>query len=331
MSAVRNAALMLLLAAALPCAAAETSLASRVGTADGWVGYRVPMVAGVGEACCFDDRAKSLQPGRCDLDGRTWSFGSRDGARPSGDTAQLAVYLHVANSRVDRVRAVAASCEVHSATPVSWIDPVLPAQSVKLLADWMDEKPPGREREDSALVALAYHADASTTKALLARAATTRPKDEREQAVFWLGEARGPEGAELVEHFATTDGDPELRAHAVFVLSQTQVGDGYARIRQISSTDPSEHVRSQALFWMAQTQDARAAADITSALRTEHSSEVREQAVFAMSQLKDDNADDALIALLRGDYPREVKKQALFWLSQSGSPRALQFLDETLK
>ncbi|MET0226306.1 MAG: HEAT repeat domain-containing protein [Dokdonella sp.] len=331
MSSLRSASRVLLLAAALPCAAAGTSLASHVAVADGWAGYRVPLVAGVGEPCCFDDRAESLQVGQCDLDSRNWSFGSRGDASPSGAAAELAVYLHVAGGHIDRVRAVAASCAVRSATPVHWIAPAEPAQSVKLLADWLDEETAGRQRKDSALAALAYHADAAATKALLERAAPTRPNDDREQALFWLGQARGAEGAEFVEHFATTDGDPKLRAHAVFVLSQVRIGDSYVRIRQISSTDPSAHVRSQALFWMAQMDDARAAADITFALRTEKSSDVREQAVFAMSQLKDDQADGALIGLLRGDYPREVKKQALFWLSQSGSPRALQFLDEALK
>lgn len=331
MSTLHTAAWGALLAAALPCAAADTGLAARVNTADGWAGYRVPQVAGVGESCCFDDRAKSLQPGRCDLDSRHWSFGSRDDARPGHDSTELAVYLHVAGGHIDRVRAVSASCEVHSATPVRWIDAVDPAQSVKLLANWLDEPPAARDRDDSALVAIAYHADASATKALLERAATTKPEEEREQALFWLGQARGAEGAEVVEHFATTDGNPKLRAHAVFVLSQNRSGDSYAHIREISSSDPSDHVRSQALFWMAQMADERAAADITSSLRTEKSTEVREQAVFAMSQLKDDKAGAALIGLLRGDYPRDVKKQALFWLSQSDSASAQQFLEETLK
>ena len=331
MSALRTAVFAILLSVGLPCAAADTSLASRVSAADGWAGYRVPLVAGVGETCCFDDGAKPLKPGRCDLDSRHWSFGSRDGARPSGAAAELAVYLHVAGGHIDRVRAVSASCEVHSATPMRWIDTVDPAQSVKLLAGWLDEPPAARDRDDSALVAIAYHADASATRVLLERAATTKPEEEREQAVFWLGEARGAEGAEHVEHFATTDGNPTLRAHAVFVLSQNRSGDSYAHIREISTSDPSEHVRSQALFWMAQMADERAAADITSSLRTEKSAEVREQAVFAMSQLKDDKADPALIGLLRGDYPRDIKKQALFWLSQSDSASAQQFLEETLK
>jgi len=331
MSPLRTAAFVALLAAGLPCAAAETSLASRVNAADGWAGYRVPLVAGIGETCCYDDHARPLQPGHCDLDSRHWSFGSRDDVRPSGDAAELAVYLHVVSGRIDRVRAVSASCEVHSASPIRWIDAVDPAQSVKLLAGWLAERPPARDSDDSGLVAIAYHADASATHALLERAATTKPEEEREQAIFWLGEARGAEGAEHVEHFATTDGDPKLRAHAVFVLSQSHAGDSYAHIREISSSDPSDHVRSQALFWMAQMADERAAADIASSLRNEKSAEVREQAVFAMSQLKDDKADAALIGLLRGDYPRDIKKQALFWLSQSDSASAQQFLEETLK
>ena len=77
-------------------------------------------------------------------------------------------------------------------------------------------------------------------------------------------------------------------------------------------------------------EDARARADITAALATETSDDAREQAVFALSQLKEGQAEDALIAVVRGNYPRDAKKQALFWLGESGSPRAIQALDEVL-
>ena len=137
-------------------------------------------------------------------------------------------------------------------------------------------------------------------------------------------------GADVVEHYATTDADPKLREQAIFALSQSKAPDAYAHILAIAHKDPAKHVRSQAYFWLAQMNDPRAKDDIMAALKSESSDDVREEVVFALSQLED-SADDALISVLRGDFPREVKKQALFWLGQSGSPEAMAYFDEALK
>lgn len=323
----------LLAAATAACAtgaiafAHAADLPAQVKRADGWIAWRVPMTAEVPAPCCFAWRNKSSAEAGCDLDGHEWNFGSDD-QHPLHD-ATLAVYVRVAKGRVDRVRAVAASCPVHTAGAIHWVDTVEPVQSVKLLSGWLGNKT-AQADDDSVLAALAYHEDASATHALAALAEPAHARKSREQALFWLGQARGADGAEIVERYATTDADPGLRENAVFALSQSHAGDPYARILAISRSDPAAHVRSQAMFWMAQMQDKRAAADITAALASERDADVREQAVFALSQLKDGEAEDALIAVVRGSYPREVKKQALFWLGQSGSPRAIQALDEVL-
>jgi HEAT repeat protein len=316
-------------AAAAP--AAEPGLQARLAQQDGWVAYHVPMAADVGEPCCFSSwRGKSPKAAGCDLDGRNWSFGSDDEHRTAADDATLAMYVRIEHGKIERVRAVAAACPVKSAGEIRWIENVDPVQSVNLLSRWIEDAKGAKDRGDYALPALAYHAEASATRALAALAAPSHARDSREQALFWLGQARGAEGADIVERFATTDEDPELRAEAIFALSQSHATDPYARIHAMALNDPSSEVRSQAMFWMAQMKDDRAAADITAAIRSERSDDAREQAVFALSQLEDGKADEALIALLRGDYPREVKKQALFWLGQSGSPRAMQYLDEAL-
>lgn len=323
--------LMTGIALAVLCAAhasAATDLQAQVTQEDGWVAWQVPMVAGAGAPCCFTWRHGMVADGGCDLDGRDWSFGT-DGKHALRDST-LAVYAHVAKGRIDRVRAVAAACPVASKDAIRRIVPVVPAQSVALLSDWLAGSDVKRNDDDSALAALAYHEDASATRALAVQAEPKHDEEAREQALFWLGQTRGAEGADIVEHYATTDADPDLREKAVFALSQSKAGDPYARILAISRSDRTAHVRSQALFWMAQTEDARAPADITAALANEASDDVREQAVFALSQLKDGRAEDALIAIVRGNYPRDTKKQALFWLGQSGSPRAIQALDDVL-
>ena len=309
--------------------AVNDDLEGRVTTSDGWVAYHVPMVAGVDGPCCYVVRGGGATKKGCDLDKRSWSSdGDHDDPAVALDR-MLAVYLRVEHGRVERVRALGASCPVQTAGTVRWIDPADPASSVTMLLSLLNRQ--AGDVEDHGLVALAYHADTSATRALAARAESSHPFKEREQALFWLGQMRGAEGAEVVEHYATTDADPKLRVKAIFALSQSKAPDAYAHILTMAHGDPDEHVRGEAMFWLAQMDDARAKDDIIATLTTESSDKVREQAVFALSQLHHGAADEALIAVLRGDHPRAVKKQALFWLGQSGSPRAMGYFDEALK
>jgi HEAT repeat protein len=308
---------------------AAPDLAKRVAQQDGWVTYQVPKTADGGIACCFEFHGRHAAQAGCDLDGHNWSTGISDDHRPMQASDALDVYLHVNHGQVDKVRAFSASCPVRDADKVRRLDDVSPQASVAFLAA-STATTTSEEIADAELAALAMHADAGATTALRDLSGPSHAHKVREQALFWLGQERGADGAQIVEHAATTDGDPELRAHAVFVLSEAHGVDGYAAIQRIAQSDPSDHVREQALFWMAQTGDARAKDDITAAIGRETSKGVREQAVFALSQLKDHEADAALIALVRGNYPREVKQQALFWLGQSGSTEAIKFLDDVL-
>ena len=310
--------------------ASEASLSQRISQQDGWVAYQVPMAADAGELCCYEWHGKSPLRTGCDLDAKSWSVNRNDQHDLPKDDA-LKIYMHVAQGRVEKVRAFAASCPISNTTSVHWLEGVNAAESVMLLARTASEAAQtSRDTADTELAAMAMHADASATPALAQLANAQHPRKLREQALFWLAQVRGSEGAQIVEHVATTDGDADLRANAVFDLSQAHGIDAYSAIYRIAQSDASDHVREQALFWMAQMGDARAKADILAAIGKDPSHSVREQAVFALSQLKDQQADAALIALVRGQYPREVKQQALFWLGQSGSDDALKFLDEVL-
>ena len=307
----------------------KPDLAGHITRQDGWVAYQVPKIAGSGVACCFQMHGRHVLQSGCDLEGNTWGNSDDEprAAQAAGDA--LDVYLRVSHGKIDKVRAFSASCPVRDADKVRWLDNVAPAASVAFLTGAAAATPP-EDIFDAELAALAMHAEPAATPALRDLSGQSHPHKVREQALFWLGQMRGAEGAQVVEHAATTDADPELRAHAVFVLSESHGVDGYATIHRIAQVDPSGHVREQALFWMAQTGDTRARNDITAAIDKETSKDVREQAVFALSQLKEGEADAALIALVRGSYPRDVKQQALFWLGQSGSDEAIKFLDDVL-
>ena len=295
----------------------------------GWVAYHVPKVAGAEEACCFEWHGKNVTSSGCDLDNRSWNFGSSDSFKlPSSD--QLAVYVRVERGVVDRVRAMSASCPVRTKSEIQWLDAVTPGQSIAFLEPLAAKDQKGDDAGESALAALAYHGDDGATTALSRLAGPDRPREQRQHALFWLGQARGDEGADIVERWATTDDDPDLRENAVFALSQSKGKDPYARIKKISLSDRDEDVRAQALFWMAQMNDPRCEADIAARVKADSSSEVREQAVFALSQLDDGRADTALIGILEGDYPRESKEKAMFWLGQSGSEKAIAYFDRIL-
>jgi len=308
--------------------AANNDLESRVNASDGWVAYRVPLFAGVDGPCCYAVRDKKTTQG-CELDKRRLdvTFDQVDPAAAGDDS--LAVYLKVEHGRVERIRAVATSCPVYSASPVRWIESVDPASSVAMLSSLLDRKM--GDAQDHGLIAIAHHADTSAMRALTDRAEPSHSFKEREQALFWMGQIRGAEGADVIERYATTDADPKLRAKAVFALSQSNAPGAYGHILKVAHEDPDEDVRGEAFFWLVQMDDARAKNDVLAAVKADSSDKVREKAVFALSQLKDGASDDALITVLRGDYPRAAKKQAMFWLGQSGSPQAMAYFDEALK
>jgi hypothetical protein len=309
--------------------AASDSLESRVTARDGWVAYSVPMIAGVDGPCCYNVRGGTATTKGCELDKRNWNVTNDDDGSPVASQGMLSVYLKVERGRVERVRALGGSCPVQTASTVRWIDAVESANSIALLSSLLDRT--SGDAEESGLTALAYHADPSATGVLVTRAEPSHSFKEREQALFWLGQTRGVEGAKVIERYASTDADPKLRGKAVFALAQSNAPDAYTGILKVIRNDADEEVRGDALFWLAQTEDARAKDDIFASLKAESSDKVREQAVFALSQLDDGAADEALITVLRGDYPRGVKKQALFWLGQSGSPQAMAYFDEALK
>lgn len=309
--------------------ASTSDLQEQVQRQDGWVGYRVPLVAGSGSSCCYSSfKEGEFRKTGCDLDSRKGSFVTvRDQA---GASDELSVYWHVENGKADRVLAYSANCPVTSARPVRWIDPVEPVDSIRNIFDWVEANPGAGKKGSTALPAIALHAHEEATRVLMELAAEGNAAGLREESVFWLGQARGARGADFVERVATGDPSAEMREHAVFSLSQSDQKDAYARVLRISKQDASDEVRGKALFWMAQMEDPRAQADILAALDRETSEEVREEAVFALSQLDEKVATQALITVIRGNYPRPVKEKALFWLGETGTDEAVAFLDGIL-
>ena len=82
----------------------------------------------------------------------------------------------------------------------------------------------------------------------------------RQQAMFWLGQGRGPT-ADLVRLYDKLE-DPSLRSHYTFVLSQRRDSEALDKLIDVAQHDRDKSVRHQALFWLGQSKDPRAVAFI---------------------------------------------------------------------
>jgi HEAT repeat protein len=292
-----------------------------------WVGWSVRAVSEASDVCCF---TRSFKRRGCSLSDRENSWGTSDNRERSGST-ELYVLVETKAGRPSRVRLVSTGCPVDGADRrLVWLGPVDPEASLKALSRLLEPGAGDDDVEDTALAAIAYHADARAD-ALLEKRAFDRSlsEDARKQAIFWAGNVRGEAGYHLVERVLTSDSSPDIREHAVFALTQSPVPGASERIKRVALEDRDNEVRAQALFWLAQTNVDGAGEWIVGRLDAEQDDHVREQAVFALSQLKD--GTDWLLKVLRSKRDSETIRRALFWLGQSDDPRALQEIEKILE
>src|SRR5690606_33149104 len=179
---------------------------------EGWARYAVPMVAGADGPCCHEIRKGKVLKRGCSLDrrGATLAIEGSDGvASPANEG--LVVYLHFSDGAVDRVKPFGDSCPVDADAPPVELA-IAPDESIRLLLGLARA---GGKPADEAVMALAHHDGAAATRGLAALAGPGEPRKLRKDAVFWLGQLRGVEGAAAVERIARGDTDAKLREHAV--------------------------------------------------------------------------------------------------------------------
>jgi hypothetical protein len=323
---------------------ASTGLAATVRTLlaaqpqPAWIAWAVPTTET--HMCCFDSVAKGESRnwccGGCRLEGKGAFTGSarNAGPIPLEPSKTMRVLLRVEQGRVSQAPAYSADCALDAGgRPVHWLEDARPAESVALLTGLASTPPhlpvaAGFEAEE-ALVGLAHHDDPSVDPAL-DRLAATGPMENRKQAVFWMGQARGRRGYDSLVRILRDEKSDELREHAVFSLSQSEVPEAVDAMIGAAKHDRSSEVRGQSLFWLSQKAGQRAAAAITDAIRDDPETEVKEKAVFALSQLPPEEGVPQLIRLARTNRNPAVREKAIFWLGQSEDPRALGFFEEVL-
>jgi hypothetical protein len=345
-----TAALLVLVVAAVPAQIVNARLSTRSAAAGlaptvdaalrgdpnaQWIGYTVP-VEGRHQMCCWDSSASRSRAccDTCRLEkGEGFSVGGSDSSTALEAEGTTTVLLRAEQGRVGRIRMYSAGCAVDAGgLPVIWLMDVVPAQSLRLLATYV-ERDDGAGRKDvadGALAAIAFHADAAVDDVLHGFTRPGRREHVRKQAAFWLGNARGRRGYEILAGLMRDDPSDEFRAHVTFALSQSEVPEALTDMIRAARYDASGRVRGQALFWLAHKAGKKASSTIVGAIADDPDTDVKEKAVFALSQLPRDEGVPLLIDVARTNRNREVRKKAMFWLGQSNDARALAFIEDVL-
>lgn len=328
---------LFLYAAMLPYAASAGLSMPR----DGWVSWQVPAVADAPNWCCFGDwRKGNPNPDKqtCQLDGPDHGYGTNGANCRSETTDSIRVYARFDGGKLAKLRAFAASCAVKANSVITSLENVSVEASAKWLVDFVKanvatqgSNASSRTRSSDVMAALAMHQGNIARDALTDFARNDPRVEHRKEAMFWLTQVRGEEGALIVAPLMFSDADAAAREHAAFAIAQTKSPIAVPNLIRQGSTDRDAQVRAQAWFWLSQTKASEAESAIRASLQTEKESHVRDQAVFALSQLPADRASRALIALAEDkSLPRRDRKQAIFWLGQMKSDAAVLYLDKLL-
>lgn len=294
---------------------------------DGWFAFGFPALEGTKSPCCWKGNWKRSTEIGCSLEKDFQSYGTLS-TSPEEDT--IVAYARIRRGEVTQLKIAGEQCPMDAdGLAVTWIGDTDARETL----DWLESLARnGREDETShpALWALALHANGGAGNRLYSLA---REHDSKvaEEAVFWLGEARGEEGFQALESLLDELPAGDTRRHVNFALSQNDSADAAELLGDIARNDRDPEQRADALFWLAQEYPEQAEGMIQDVIKHEKDRETLERAVFAMSQLPPETAGPMLLDLAKNpDAPREARRQALFWLAQEGDEDSVAELTEML-
>jgi HEAT repeat protein len=317
------------------------SMASSLADA-AWIGYSVPRVDGERSMCCggsgifwsggsviVSDGSSCCASCRLEPSDRNAPAAAQTQA-PGGPirleaSARMTVLFRVVNRSVERIRVFSEDCELDAGgRQVTWLENVRPADSIALLEGFATAPADTRRGSvgDGAVSAIALHADPAADASLDRLVAVGQPDTLRRKVPFWLGNARGAHGLEVLRRLLRDDPSAEVRKRAVFGVSQSREPGAADTLATIARTGGTPALRSEAVFWIAQSNTANASAIIQEALEKDTSPEVRKKAVFALSQLRDNAGVDSLIRVARSNPDPAIRGEAIFWLGQKAGTKA---------
>jgi hypothetical protein len=292
-----------------------------------WLAFSLPVLEGTRSPCCWKGRWSGEREVGCSLEARQQSYGTSSDS-PLTDT--VTVFAAVNESGVTDLRVVGEHCPVDgNGANVTWIGEVNDRAGL----DWLESVARDDDNEragDSALYALALHRHADAGKRLYTLAKD--PGNElSEEAVFWLGEARGEDGFNYLERLLAELPKGDNRRAINFALAQNDTSRAAELLVAISKSDSDPEQRGEAMFWLAEAYPRQAQPLLLEVIKTEQDEDVLEQAVFAISQLPDGAGDQVLLDIAKNDQlSRTVRRQALFWLANSDNESSVAALADLL-
>ena len=332
---------------------AQTFRSLVASQADGaWIAYSVPVKDRDSVMCCWTTGdsyiSGSMRAGEmpccgfCRIEPNAPRETSGTAAQPTtGGTGpiklegsdRMIVMFRIAEKQVERVRMFSEECQLDAGgRPVYVLDGVQPSESVALLESLVGAEPSRKGRvTNTALSAIAQHADATAGAALERLAGNHAASNVRGEALFWLAQRGDANAPAIILHALEKDPASDVRKRAVFALSQLRDDQGVDALIRVARGHADAPVRGEAIFWLGQKAGKKAAGTISEAIEKDPETEVKKRAVFALSQLPKDEGVPLLIDIARKNTNPVVRKQAIFWLGQSKDPRAIEFFAEILK
>lgn len=121
------------------------------------------------------------------------------------------------------------------------------------------ERGEGRPAKDAIFPASIAEGAVVWPRLLTLAKAADRPREVRESALFWVGQAAGDAvTAGLQEIVDDPSGDREVRKSAIFSLSQRPKDESVPALIRIARTHKDPELRRTAVFWLGQSNDPRA-------------------------------------------------------------------------
>lgn len=286
-----------------------------------WLAFRLPVLEGTHSPCCWKDKWNNMGDVGCSLDNSHQSYGTRSDS-PLADN--VIVFSEIKDGQVDDIRVVGEFCPVDGeGARVTWIGSV----DEKAGLDWLVST---ARADDSTLYVLGLHRSDKANNRLY-QLAMKQDGDISEQAIFWLGDARGEAGLKTLEKLLKDLPTGDTRRHINFAVSQNKAAGASNLLLEIYASDQDSEQRSDALFWLAQEYPQRAEGILLDVVNKEQDEDVLEQAIFAISQLPGESGTRMLMDLATDSQaPREVRRQALFWLANSDDDTAVAALADLL-
>ena len=306
-----------------------------------WLGYSVAGVHGERSLCCQNwGRNGSDACSKCNLEGqnRNTNISAQDsdaGTINLEGSRELAVLYRAESGKINQIRIFSIDCTVDAGgLRVVWLQHAKGPDSLSLLEKFVRETITDSSKEErislSALTAIALHADPAADRTLESFVTSSEPVSLRCETAFWLGEARGADGLNILQKMARDDPSPEVRAQVTFALSVSKEPGALPEMIRMAHEDESSHVRGQALFWLGQKAGDKAAKAIAGSIDSDPDTEVKKKAVFALSQMPREEGVPKLIQVAQSNHNPQVRKEAMFWLGQSNDPQALAFFEKVL-